>query len=105
MEEKDIFKTETIYDGMVHEAYTLGFTLSRPGLIWSHLLWEAMLLFDLTQFSDHGTIFWFLFWSALYLVINVFLLRIGLKKNYRKILDATTDSSPITGSTCALRGF
>lgn len=94
MEEKDIFKTETIYDEMVHEAYTLGFTLSRPGLIWSHLLLEAILLFDLTQFSDHGTIFWFLFWSALYLLINVLLLQIGLKKNYRKILDAHNGQQP-----------
>lgn len=93
MEETDIFKTETIYDEMVHKEYIRSYTLSKRGLIWSHLLFEIVLLVMLVHFGSDGMIFRFLFWSVVYLAATFLLFRIRLKRSYQKILQSNNGQS------------
>lgn len=86
MEEKDLFKTETIYDEMVHRAFTQDSGFANRGMNWMIVLMEAVLLLTLVSFEEEGAVYRFLIWSALYIAVTFLLPRIRLKKRYQGIL-------------------
>lgn len=94
MEEKDIFKTETIYDRMVHEECVRCFPLAHRGRIWTEIILEVSLLLVLLQFDSGRAINTFLIWSAVYLGVSYLVTRKRLKNANQNILQSS-DGQPV----------
>lgn len=86
MEEKDLFKTETIYDEMIHRECVLCFPHINRVRIWIAIVLEAVLLGTLLQFHDPAAIQGFLLWSIPFLLCDFLMTRKRLNSDYRKFL-------------------
>lgn len=86
MEEKDIFKTETIYDEMVHRECVRYYPLSVRSRIWTEIILEICLLLVLPQFGHGIAIQTFLIWTLFFLGFYFLASRKRLRKDYQKIL-------------------
>jgi len=94
MEEKDIFKTETVYDRMVHTEWVHYVPLTQPGNLLLSIVIEVGLLLALTQFHSELYVYGFITWSAVFLAAHLFFTQMRLKKGYQKILQNNCGQPP-----------
>lgn len=88
MEEKDIFKTETIYDEMVHRECVRYAPLAHRGRIWTEIILEVSLLLVLLQFGNENAIYAFMGWSVVFLGVFHLVTQKRIKRDYPKILQS-----------------